>query len=57
MNQHLLKAAASMVPREPSDIMARVPSLKTYFRTRSAIILHLTNGTFQVSQCIPLQLN
>ena len=47
MNEHLLKAAASMSPRE-NDLMARVPSLRTYFRTRSAIILHLTNGTLQV---------
>lgn len=48
MNEHLLKAAASMCPRE-GDELARIPSLRTYFRTRSAIILHLTNGTLQIN--------
>ncbi|XP_066990002.1 serine/threonine-protein kinase PLK1 [Macrobrachium rosenbergii] len=48
MNEHLLKAAASMCPREGDDL-ARIPSLRTYFRTRSAIILHLTNGTLQIN--------
>lgn len=48
MSEHLLKAAASMSPREGDDL-ARIPSLRTYFRTRSAIILQLTNGTFQIN--------
>ncbi|XP_042242944.1 serine/threonine-protein kinase PLK1-like isoform X2 [Homarus americanus] len=48
MNEHLVKAAASMCPRE-GDELARIPSLRTYFRTRSAIILHLTNGTLQIN--------
>ncbi|CAL4135358.1 unnamed protein product, partial [Meganyctiphanes norvegica] len=49
MNEHLLKAAAStMVPRE-NGFTFQTPSLRTYFRTRSAIILHLTDGTFQVN--------
>ncbi|XP_076046777.1 serine/threonine-protein kinase polo isoform X2 [Oratosquilla oratoria] len=48
MNEHLLKTAASMCPRE-GDELARIPSLRTYFRTRSAIILHLTNGTLQIN--------
>ncbi|XP_068213543.1 serine/threonine-protein kinase PLK1-like isoform X2 [Palaemon carinicauda] len=48
MNEHLLKAAAAMCPREGDDL-ARIPSLRTYFRTRSAIILHLTNGTLQIN--------
>lgn len=48
MNEHLLKAAASMCPRD-GDELARIPSLRTYFRTRSAIILHLTNGTLQIN--------
>ncbi|RXG72110.1 Serine/threonine-protein kinase PLK1, partial [Armadillidium vulgare] len=48
MNEHLLKAGATMAPRE-GDELARIPSLKTYFRTRSAIVLHLTNGTLQIN--------
>ncbi|KAK7079554.1 Serine/threonine-protein kinase plk1 [Halocaridina rubra] len=48
MNERLLKAAAAMCPREGDDL-ARIPSLRTYFRTRSAIILHLTNGTLQIN--------
>merc|ERR1719317_915995 len=37
-----------MCPRD-GDELARIPSLRTYFRTRSAIILHLTNGTLQIN--------
>ncbi|XP_068213635.1 serine/threonine-protein kinase PLK1-like [Palaemon carinicauda] len=48
MNEHLLKAAAAMCPREGDDKF-QVPSLRTYFRTRSAIILHLTNGILQIN--------
>ncbi|XP_018016229.1 serine/threonine-protein kinase PLK1 [Hyalella azteca] len=48
MNEHLLKAGAAMCPRE-GDELARIPSLRTYFRTRSAIVLHLTNGTLQMN--------
>jgi len=29
--------------------MTRLPFLRTWFRTRSAIVLHLSNGTLQVS--------
>jgi polo-like kinase 1 len=36
-----------MVPREGDD-MTRLPFLRTWFRTRSAIVLHLSNGTLQV---------
>ncbi|KAK7081261.1 Serine/threonine-protein kinase plk1 [Halocaridina rubra] len=48
MNEHLLKAASTMQPREGDD-KTPIPSLRTYFRTRSAIILHLTNGTLQIN--------
>uniref|UniRef100_A0A6A7G3C6 Serine/threonine-protein kinase PLK n=2 Tax=Hirondellea gigas TaxID=1518452 RepID=A0A6A7G3C6_9CRUS len=48
MNEHLLKAGATMCPRE-GDELVRIPSLRTYFRTRSAIVLHLTNGTLQMN--------
>lgn len=48
MNEHLLKAGANMVPRD-SDEMMRLPFLRTWFRTRSAIVLHLSNGTLQIN--------
>lgn len=37
-----------MAPRE-GDNISRLPFLKTWFRTRSAIVLHLSNGILQVS--------
>ena len=44
----LFQAGAAMTPRE-SDNMARLPYLQTWFRTKSAIVLHLSNGTLQVN--------
>ena len=49
MSQHLLKAGATIAPR-PGDEMSRLPFLRTWLRTRNAIILHLSNGTLQVSK-------
>ncbi|KAL2299139.1 hypothetical protein Nmel_014757 [Mimus melanotis] len=48
MSEHLLKAGANITPRE-GDELARLPYLCTWFRTRSAIILHLSNGTVQIN--------
>jgi len=48
MSQHLLKAGASIAPR-PGDEMSRLPFLRTWLRTRNAIILHLSNGTIQIN--------
>ncbi|KAF7237472.1 Serine/threonine-protein kinase PLK1, partial [Varanus komodoensis] len=48
MSEHLLKAGANITPRE-GDELARLPYLGTWFRTRSAIILHLSNGTVQIN--------
>jgi len=48
MNEHLLKAGADMRPRE-QDEMIRLPFLRTWFRTRNAIVLHLSNGTLQIN--------
>ncbi|XP_022240033.1 serine/threonine-protein kinase PLK1-like isoform X1 [Limulus polyphemus] len=48
MNEHLLKAGESIVPRE-GDELIRLPYLRAWFRTRSAIVLHLTNGTLQIN--------
>ena len=43
-----LQAGANVVPRE-GDEMTRLPFLRTWFRTRSAMVLHLSNGTLQVT--------
>lgn len=43
----IFQAGANITPRE-TDEMARLPFLRTWFRTRSAIVLHLSNGTLQV---------
>lgn len=48
MSEHLLKTGASMAPKE-GDQYARLPFLRTWFRTRSAIVLHLSNGTLQIN--------
>lgn len=48
MSEHLLKAGANMTPREGTE-MTRLPFLRTWFRTRSAIVLHLSNGTLQIN--------
>lgn len=48
MSQHLLKAGATIAPR-PGDEMSRLPFLRTWLRTRNAIILHLSNGTLQIN--------
>ncbi len=51
MNEHLLKAGADVTPRE-GDEMTRLPFLKTWFRTRNAMVLHLSNGSLQVGSAI-----
>ncbi|XP_067124805.1 serine/threonine-protein kinase PLK1 [Centruroides vittatus] len=48
MNEHLLKAGESIVPREGDEI-SRLPHLRAWFRTKSAIVLHLANGTLQIN--------
>lgn len=47
MNEHLLKAGETVQPREEDEFI-RLPYLRAWFRTRMAIVLHLTNGTLQV---------
>lgn len=55
MSEHLLKAGGSAGER-PIEDGVRLPHLRAWFRTRSAIILHLSNGILQVcmyvSMCI-----
>ncbi|XP_015921463.1 serine/threonine-protein kinase PLK1 [Parasteatoda tepidariorum] len=48
MTDNLVKAGESARPRE-GDEMANVPHLRAWFRTKSAIIFHLSNGTFQAN--------
>ena len=48
MKEHLLKAGANMQIRE-GDELARIPFLRTWFRTSRAVVMFLTNGTLQVS--------
>nr|XP_020478474.1 serine/threonine-protein kinase PLK1 isoform X2 [Monopterus albus] len=48
MSEHLLKAGANVARRE-GDELARLPYLSLWFRTKSAIVLHLTNGTVQIN--------
>ncbi|KAM7294319.1 serine/threonine-protein kinase PLK1 [Ixodes scapularis] len=48
MKQFLLKAGESVAPREVDDLV-RLPCLGSWFRTHSAIVLYLTNGTVQLN--------
>lgn len=48
MNQHLQKTGSNMPIRE-GDELARLPVLRTWFRTQTAIVLHLSNGTVQIN--------
>ncbi|GFS96809.1 hypothetical protein TNCV_4754721 [Trichonephila clavipes] len=48
MTDNLVKAGETAKPRE-GDEMAHVPHLRAWFRTKSAIIFHLSNGTFQAN--------
>jgi len=48
MKEHLLKAGANMDVGE-RDELSRIPSLKTWFRTSRAVVMHLTNGTLQIN--------
>ncbi|KAL9979360.1 hypothetical protein ACROYT_G017013 [Oculina patagonica] len=49
MDQHLLKAGAGTKGAAKEDETGRLPFLKQWFRTKEAIILHLTNGTLQIN--------
>jgi len=48
MNEHLLKAGSAAAPAKADDL-SRLPMLRTWFRTRSAICLSLSNGTVQIN--------
>lgn len=48
MSEHLLKTGANVARRDGDDL-ARLPYMSLWFRTKSAIVLHLTNGTVQIN--------
>ncbi|KAK6468047.1 serine/threonine-protein kinase PLK1 [Huso huso] len=48
MSEHLLKTGANITPRD-GDELARLPFLRYWFRTKSAIVLHLSNDTVQIN--------
>ena len=45
----VVQAGADIAQRS-GDELTRLPFLRTWFRTRSAIVLHLSNGTLQVNK-------
>ena len=47
MSEHLVKAGANAC--KDNDSVSRVPHLHTWFRTQCAVVMHLTNGTVQVT--------
>ncbi|CAI5444153.1 unnamed protein product [Caenorhabditis angaria] len=49
MNDHLLKAGEGVVAQRAGDDLARLPTLRVWFRTKSAIVFHLSNGTVQIN--------
>jgi polo-like kinase 1 len=53
MSEHLVKAGATVHVQE-CDSLSRVPYLNQWFRTSSAVVMLLTNGTLQVSSSVSL---
>lgn len=48
MNEHLMKAGGSIALKQ-SDSFSRIPYMHQWFRTQTAVVMQLTNGTVQVS--------
>ncbi|KAL6424771.1 hypothetical protein ACFW04_010015 [Cataglyphis niger] len=48
MNEHLMKAGGSIAVKQ-SDSLSRIPYIHQWFRTQSAVVMQLTNGTVQVN--------
>ncbi|KAG7207750.1 hypothetical protein KM043_009362 [Ampulex compressa] len=48
MNEHLMKAGGSITERQ-SDSMSRIPYMHQWFRTQTAVVMQLTNGTVQIN--------
>lgn len=48
MNEHLMKAGGSIAVKQ-SDSLSRIPYIHQWFRTQTAVVMQLSNGTVQVS--------
>ncbi|XP_020285437.1 serine/threonine-protein kinase polo isoform X2 [Pseudomyrmex gracilis] len=48
MNEHLMKTGGSVAVKQ-SDALSRIPYMHQWFRTQSAVVMQLTNGTVQVN--------
>nr|XP_003699289.1 PREDICTED: serine/threonine-protein kinase polo [Megachile rotundata] len=48
MKENLMKAGSS-VNVKPCDAMSRIPYMYQWFRTQSAVVMQLTNGTVQIN--------
>ncbi|XP_011877733.1 PREDICTED: serine/threonine-protein kinase PLK1 [Vollenhovia emeryi] len=48
MNEHLMKAGGSIALKQ-SDSLSRIPYIHQWFRTQSAVVMQLTNGTVQIN--------
>lgn len=49
MSEHLLKAGGPRGTGREANDFSRLPYLRTWFRTSSAIVLHLSNGVLQIN--------
>ncbi|CAB4040273.1 A Chain A, Serine threonine- kinase PLK1 [Paramuricea clavata] len=49
MSEHLLKAGGPRGTAVEANEVSRLPYLRTWYRTRRAIVLHLSNGILQVN--------
>lgn len=49
MRDNLLRAGDDLLPTKLTNRMARLPWMRTWFRSRNAINMHLTNGTLQIN--------
>ncbi|KFM70489.1 Serine/threonine-protein kinase PLK1, partial [Stegodyphus mimosarum] len=49
MTENLVKAGENARAHQEEDEMTNVPHVRAWFKTKSAIIFHLTNGTFQAN--------
>ncbi|KAL6254638.1 hypothetical protein P5V15_013945 [Pogonomyrmex californicus] len=48
MNEHLMKAGGSIAVKQ-SDSLSRIPYMHQWFRTQTAVVMQLTNGTVQIN--------
>ncbi|XP_012264966.1 serine/threonine-protein kinase polo [Athalia rosae] len=48
MNEHLMNAGSDIAVK-PMDSMSRIPYMHQWFRTQSAVVMQLTNGSVQIN--------